>query len=159
MSFGQSIECWNWCWMSIFVIVIFFNYNQVLQFGAYSRYYKGASTQKRSYLVVCTTFRSVFHVDWKDQNKHSKLNSTINTLAKWHELHTNSEIMSNVSENISEFTWTHLTVHANAYNQALVLDIDVLSKEDQHWKRQQSSENLWPTWQNNQNWPTSTCED
>ena len=31
----------------IFVIVIFFNCGQVLQFGAHSRYYKGALTQKR----------------------------------------------------------------------------------------------------------------
>ena len=34
----------------IFVIVIFFNCShQVLQFGAHSRYYKGALTQKRSF--------------------------------------------------------------------------------------------------------------
>ena len=31
----------------IFVIVIFFNCSQVLQFGSHSRYYKGALTQKR----------------------------------------------------------------------------------------------------------------
>ena len=30
----------------IFVIVIFFNCGRVLQFGAHSRYYKGALTQK-----------------------------------------------------------------------------------------------------------------
>ena len=46
----------------IFVIVIFLNCGQVLQFGAYSRYYEGALTQKRSFLVLCTTFRSDFHV-------------------------------------------------------------------------------------------------
>ena len=36
-----GVEC------QIFVIVIFFNCSQVLQFGAHSRYYKGALTQKR----------------------------------------------------------------------------------------------------------------
>jgi hypothetical protein len=51
-----GVEC------QIFVIVIFFNCSQVLQFGAHSRYYKGASTQKRSFLIICTTFRSAFHV-------------------------------------------------------------------------------------------------
>ena len=53
-----GVECW------LFVIAIFFNCGQVLQFGAYSRYYKGALTQKRSFLVICTTFRSDFHVGW-----------------------------------------------------------------------------------------------
>ena len=43
-----GVEC------QIFVIV--------LQFGAHSRYYKGALTQKRSFLVICTTFRSDIHV-------------------------------------------------------------------------------------------------
>ena len=52
-----GVEC------QIFVIVIFFNCSRVLQFGAHSRYYKGAFTQKRSFLVNCTTFRSAFHVD------------------------------------------------------------------------------------------------
>ena len=33
----------------IFVIVIFFNCVRVLQFGAHSRYYNGALTQKRSF--------------------------------------------------------------------------------------------------------------
>ena len=51
-----GVEC------QIFVIVIFFNCSRVLQFGAHSRYYKGALTQKRSFLVICTTFRSAFHV-------------------------------------------------------------------------------------------------
>ena len=36
-----GVEC------QIFVIVIFFNCDRVLQFGAHSRYYKGALTQKR----------------------------------------------------------------------------------------------------------------
>ena len=35
-----GVEC------QIFVIVIFFNYSRVLQFGAHSRYYKGALTQE-----------------------------------------------------------------------------------------------------------------
>ena len=52
-----SVEC------QTFVIVIFFNCSQVLQFGAHSRYYKGALTQNRSFLGICTTFRSDFYVD------------------------------------------------------------------------------------------------
>ena len=58
----------------IFVITIFIKFGQVLQFGAHSRYYKGALTQKRSFLVICTTFRYDFHVCGKNQNKHSTLN-------------------------------------------------------------------------------------
>ena len=41
----------------IFVIVILFDCGRDLQFGAHSRYYQGALTQKRSLLVICTTFR------------------------------------------------------------------------------------------------------
>ena len=52
-----GVEC------QIFVIVFLFNCDQVLDFGAHSRYYESALTQKRSFLVICTTFRSVFHVD------------------------------------------------------------------------------------------------
>ena len=59
-----GVEC------QIFV-VIFFNCDWVLQFGAHSRYNKGALTQKRSFLVICTTFRSDFHVGWKNRNKCS----------------------------------------------------------------------------------------
>ena len=51
-----GVEC------QIFVIVIFFNFSRVLQFGAHSKYFTGAVTQKRSILVICTTFRSDFHV-------------------------------------------------------------------------------------------------
>jgi hypothetical protein len=40
------VEC------QIFVIVIIFKRGKVLQFGAHSRYYKGALTQKRSFLVI-----------------------------------------------------------------------------------------------------------
>ena len=35
--------------------------------------------------MICTTFRSDFHVDWKNQNKHSTLNSSFDALSKWHE--------------------------------------------------------------------------
>ena len=49
-----DVEC------QTFVIVTFFNCCQVLQFGAHSRYYEGALTQNRSFLVTCTTFRSEF---------------------------------------------------------------------------------------------------
>ena len=45
-----GVEC------QIFVIVIFSNCGKLLHFGALSRYYKGALNQKRSYLVICTTF-------------------------------------------------------------------------------------------------------
>ena len=69
----------------IFIISIFFNCSWVLQIGAHSRYYKGALTQKWSFLVMCTTFRSVFHVSWKNQNKHSTLNWSFDILSKWHE--------------------------------------------------------------------------
>ena len=75
------VEC------QIFVIVIFFNCSRVLQFGAHSRYYKGALTQKRSFLVLCTTFRSDFHVGWKNQNKQSTLNLSFDALSKWHDPH------------------------------------------------------------------------
>ena len=42
-----------------FVIVIFFKCSQVLQFGAYSRNYKGALTQKRAFLLIFTTLNSL----------------------------------------------------------------------------------------------------
>ena len=57
-----GVEC------QIFVIVNFFNCCQVLQLGADSRYYKGALTQNRSFLRICTTFRPNFHVGRKNQN-------------------------------------------------------------------------------------------
>ena len=41
-----GVEC------QIFVIVIFFDCSQVLQFGADSRYFKCALTQKRSFLAL-----------------------------------------------------------------------------------------------------------
>ena len=72
-----GVEC------QIFVIDIFFNCGRVLQFGAHSKYYKGALTQKRSFLALCTTFRSDFHFCWENQNKHSMLNSSFNALSKW----------------------------------------------------------------------------
>jgi len=52
----------------ICVIVMFFNCTRFLKFWAHSRYYKGALTQNRSFLVLCTTFRSDFYVNWKNQN-------------------------------------------------------------------------------------------
>ena len=68
-----GVEC------QIFVIVIFFNCNQVLQFGINSRYYKGALTQKRSFFVICTTFRTNFHVGWK------KIKTFNTKFVKWHD--------------------------------------------------------------------------
>ena len=55
-DFEIGVEC------QIFVIVIFFNCDRVLQFGAHSRYYKGALTQEKLFLVICATFRSDIHV-------------------------------------------------------------------------------------------------
>ena len=61
MTFGQSVEIGVEC--QIFVIVIFFNCSEVLQFGAHSRYYKGALTQEIIFSdYICTTFRYDFHV-------------------------------------------------------------------------------------------------
>ena len=49
MSFGQGVECQNWCWMSNIC------YCEL--------------TQKRSYLGICTSFRSDFHVLKKSKQK------------------------------------------------------------------------------------------
>ena len=46
----------------IFVIVIFLTVDEFYNLGHIERFYKGALTQKRSFLLVCTTFRSDFHV-------------------------------------------------------------------------------------------------
>ena len=35
--------------------------------------------------MICTTFRSDFHVSWKNQNRKSTLNLSFDTLFKWHE--------------------------------------------------------------------------
>ena len=85
-----GVEC------QIFVIVIFFKCGWVLQFGAHLRYHKGALTQKRSFLVLCTTFRSDFHVSWKNQNKNSTLNSSFDALSKWHDPHINTHKYKNI---------------------------------------------------------------
>ena len=74
-----GVEC------QIFVIVIFFNCDRVLLFGAHSRYYKGALSKNRSFLVICTTFRSDFHFGWKNQTKHSTLDTSFDPMSKWHE--------------------------------------------------------------------------
>ena len=49
----------------IFVIDIFFTFDQVLQLNlghSQGITYKDAITQKKSFLMVCTIFRSDFHV-------------------------------------------------------------------------------------------------
>ena len=89
------VEC------QIFLIVIYVNWHRVLQFGAHSSYYKGALTLKRSFLVVCTHFRSDFHVGWKNQNKHSTLNSSFNDLEKWQTTRT-------IKKFSNPFLWTKL---------------------------------------------------
>ena len=81
----SNVEIGDEC--QIFIFAFFLNCGQVLQFGVHLRYYKGALTQKRSILVVCTTFRSDFHVGWKNHNKHSTFISSFDALAKWHEPH------------------------------------------------------------------------
>ena len=35
--------------------------------------------------MIFTTFRTDFHVGWKNQNTHSILNSSFDALSKWHE--------------------------------------------------------------------------
>ena len=59
----------------IFVIVVFFSCIRVLQFGAHSRYYKGALTQKRSFLVI-------FMLNEKNQNIYSTLNWSFEAMSK-----------------------------------------------------------------------------
>ena len=49
---ASNVEIGDEC--QIFVIGIFFNCSQVLQFGAHSRCIKDALTQKRSFLVIWT---------------------------------------------------------------------------------------------------------
>ena len=68
----------------IFVIV-FFYCSRALQFWAHLRHCKGALTQKKWFVEICTTFRSAFRVGWKNQNKHSTLNLSFNALSKWHD--------------------------------------------------------------------------
>ena len=63
-----GVEC------QIFVIVIFFNCGRVLQFGAHSRYYKSALTQKRSSFVLCATFDLII-----------MLNLSFNAMSNLHE--------------------------------------------------------------------------
>ena len=58
----------------IFVIVTFFNCDRVVQFGAHSMYHEGALIQKRSFLVICTTY---FKIWFSCQLKKSK--KTFNT--------------------------------------------------------------------------------
>ena len=52
-----GVEC------QIFVIVIFLTASEFYKLGhIQGMYYKGALTQKRSFLVIYTTFRSDFYV-------------------------------------------------------------------------------------------------
>ena len=67
-----GVEC------QIFVIFIFFNSGQVLQFGTHSRYFKGALTQKISFLVIFTA-SDMFFMSTK---KMKTLNSSFYTLSK-----------------------------------------------------------------------------
>ena len=58
----------------------FYNLWQI-QVGLHSRYYKGALTQKRSFLLIYTAFKNDFLGSWKNQNKHSTLNSSFDALS------------------------------------------------------------------------------
>ena len=78
MSFEQIVEC------QMFAIDLFFNCGWVLPFGAHSRYYEGALIQKRSFLVILTTFRSEFCVFWKKPKRTSNTKFVIRW-SKWHE--------------------------------------------------------------------------
>ena len=66
-------------------------------------YYMGALTQKRSFVVICTTFRSDFHSGWKNQNKHSTLNSSFDSMSKWHDFHNNAFLLQSKQEST---TWS-----------------------------------------------------
>ena len=81
MSFGQRVKCRNWCWMSNLLLLFFLTAAVFYNLGHISINYKGTLTQKRILLVICTTFRSAFHVGWKNQNKHSTLNLSFNAIS------------------------------------------------------------------------------
>ena len=66
-------------------LVLNVKYLLLLSFLTAAKFYHLGHIQKWSFLVICTTFRSAFHVSWKNQNKHSTLNSSFDTLFKWHE--------------------------------------------------------------------------
>ena len=69
--------------MSFLTVAEFYNLGHIQ--GILRVHFKGALTQKRSFLVVCTTLRSDFHVGWINQNKCSTLNLSFHALSKWHE--------------------------------------------------------------------------
>ena len=89
MSFGQSIECRNWCWMSnIFYCYLFLTTVEFYNSGHIQGInYKGALTQKRSFLLFSNLY--YFHICFscwlKNQNKHLTLNLSFDALSKWHE--------------------------------------------------------------------------
>ena len=68
------------CLLSLLAVAEFYKLGHIQ-----GMYYKGALTQKISFLVICTTFRSDFRVGWKSEIEHSTLNSSFDALSKWHE--------------------------------------------------------------------------
>ena len=134
MSFGRVLNVEIGVECQIFVIVIFFNCGQVLQFGAHSRYYKGALTQKRSFLVLCNTFRADFHVGRKNQNKHSTLNLSFDALSKWHDPHIKSTVchlLQRISSEINNSIDFHVTAKRDnrkiwTWNSSLSLNVSSL---------------------------------
>ena len=82
VSFGQSVNVKISFACQIFDIVIFFKCRRVLQFGAHSRYYKGAFTQKRSFLVNLLLSDLLFISAKKIKTNISTLNWSSDTLSK-----------------------------------------------------------------------------
>ena len=62
--------------------------------------------------MLCITFRSDFHVGWKNQNKYSTLSSSFDALLKWHDLHISRIDMNRVHN--GNF-WTKLFLFLNKF--------------------------------------------
>ena len=70
-------------------LVLNVKYFILFSFLTAAEFYNLGHTQKRSFLVLCTTFRTDFQDSWKNQNRHSTLNSSFDALSKWHDSHIN----------------------------------------------------------------------
>ena len=74
------------------LLLCFFKHSWVLQFGAPSRYYKCALTQKRWFWLNWTFFRSNFNVSWtkiKTNIQYLTLKSSFDALSNWNDPHLN----------------------------------------------------------------------
>ena len=74
-----STEC------QIFVLLSLLTTTKFYNLGHIQGIMRLHQLKKKSFLVNCTTFSSAFHVGWKNQSKHSTLNSPFDALSKWHE--------------------------------------------------------------------------